>query len=179
MKIESTGKNCILARLSEKELSLFELTYDKLDYSDERVRAFLQDILNEACLETGRPLNLSKKLQIEVIPDKNGGCLIRFSDSSEENAEAFFEAESADQLLDLAKACRGSSAFGEKSRLYSLSGRFRLAVRGLTQDERLFVSEFLTALESSPLTAARTEEQWECVIPENALKILGGRRAQG
>lgn len=175
MKIEATDKNCILARLSGEDLDLLELTYDELDYANEKARKALRHILDMASEQTGSALNRAKKLKIDVLPDFLGGCLIMFSSPDSEKSEAcFFLTESIDSLLDLAKAAKSLNITAPQSALYKAGESYRLEVRGVSESLKHLLNEFLLTQHCGGECLKGTAQAWECIIEKDALKILGG-----
>ena len=54
MKIDAIDEKSILVELSKEDLSKSEITYEELDYANERTRKLVQRILETIRLETGK-----------------------------------------------------------------------------------------------------------------------------
>ncbi|MCM1544131.1 MAG: adaptor protein MecA [Ruminococcus sp.] len=179
MKFESTCQNCILAELSTEDLKLFKLTYDEIDYSDERVRDTLRMILDEASEETGVMLNRENEIRIDVMPDLIGGCLIIFSknesnESEMHNGKQIYETDDFNNILDLAVMLKKSDFLAPDCALYRNEDDFRLIVESCNEKSRLILGEYLNKIEDEILSEERTKEYWSCLIEKDALKILCG-----
>lgn len=174
MKFETTD-NCILARLSTEDMALYELTCDDLRFANEKSRAVISRILDEAANEIKNSLDDVKKMKIEVLPDCSGGCLIMFLPCCEDEDEtAVYETESIDALLDLAFVLKAENTVPEISDLYEKDGLYRLTVKGASERAGYMLGEYLTQIDADGLTQARLREAFRCIAEKNALKILGG-----
>lgn len=175
MKIETTDNNCILARLSARELESFELTCDELNSSNERAREVLKIILDEVQTETGNRLDHTNRLKVEVLPDCSGGCLVMFLPLNEEYSEtSVFETADADALLDLILALRKEESFGTASALFEKDGVYRLTVSGAGERLSRILKEYLAPVFSDEIEHERTGEAFRCLMKEHALEILCG-----
>ena len=175
MKIETTDNNCILARLSARELESFELTCDELRSSSERAREVLKKILDEVQTETGSLPERANRLNVEVLPDCSGGCLIMFLPMNEECSEtSIFETADADALLDLILALRKEKNFRTASALFEKDGIYRLTVRGASERLNRLLKEYLAPVFSDGMEHERTDEAFRCLMKDHALEILCG-----
>lgn len=178
MKFESTCKNCILAELSNEDLELLKLSYDELDYSDERVRTTLRQILDEASAETGIMLNHENEIRIDVMPDLIGGCLIIFSKNDEiidtKSKVMIFETDDFNNILDFVSILKNTAYSAGESSLHQSQNSYRLIVKNCDDKLPLILSEYMSSVDYDALTEQRTWEYWTCLVEKDALKILCG-----
>lgn len=179
MKFESTCENCILAELSNEDLELLRLTYEEIDYSDERVRDTLRFILDEASAETGIMLNRENEIRIDVMPDLIGGCLIIFSKDSNDEPEMksgamIWDTDDFDNIIDAARALKSVGCADSDCALYKSDSEFRLILKSCDEKAKFILSEYLNQAEDESLIEEKTQEYWRCLIEKDALKVLCG-----
>lgn len=179
MRFESTCENCILAELSNEDLELLKLTYDELDYSNERVRDTLKYILDEASAETGIMLSSENEIRIDVMPDLIGGCLIIFSKEKEnittESETVVYESFGFNNILDCARTLKAAQCKISESALYQKEDKFRLIINGCSEKAEIILNEYLDQSECNEIEEQRTKEYWKCLIASDALKVLCGQ----
>ena len=83
MKIDIATEKSILVELSKEDMSFYDITYEELDYSNIPTRKIIFEIIEQIKEETGKTFDFTDNLQIDVMPDSIGGCLIIFTDCTE------------------------------------------------------------------------------------------------
>jgi len=176
MKIDAIDENSILVELSKEDLLKSEVTYEQLDYANEETRRLVRLVLEKVRLETGRMISDGASLEVDVMPDSFGGCLMIFKEKERPKAEekssfAFFTEEIND-LIDLARRFKKENTVLEKSELYRLEKTFVLFAAGLSSAQNVTVSEYLEPLNLTESKTLRIKEMGECLIKSCALKVL-------
>lgn len=182
MDFKKTNEKCILAFLTDDDMTSFGLTYDELDYCNEKTRSALKYILKKAKDETD--FSFCSRLRIDVMPGENDGCMILFSDIEgiEEavyrEEQIVFECDNFNAAVDCAKVLSSLEIAVPESSFYEGHDIFRLIVAGADDRTISLIGEFMDILQSDESEAARTEETMRCLIEKDALKILCGKRSK-
>lgn len=79
MKIESPNASKIIVELSDEDMTMLDITYEELDYSNIDTRRVIWTILAKARKLLGRDIDPSGKMTIETLPCAKGGCIILFT----------------------------------------------------------------------------------------------------
>lgn len=177
MKIDAIDEKSILVELSKEDLSKSEITYEELDYANERTRKLVQRILETIRLETGKTVFENGSLEVEVMPDSFGGCLMIFKNKNgEKNAKedktSVFFSENINNFIDCARALGKTEEQCKSGKLFSFDGTYFLLLSGLSERKRSVLSEYL---EETALTQARLAfllEYGKCLIEKDALFVL-------
>lgn len=174
MKINLLDEKSVLVELSEEDLSKNEMTYEQLDYSNHKTRAFVEKVLESVRAETGNNVFASRSLEVDVMPSSSGGCLMVFTEAEPSGEANFFSAESMDAFLDFARAlssvkktCRSNLFEGE-------DGRYFLELENPETAERTLALEFLEPVELSSFERRAFAEHAKCVLEGCALEALSG-----
>ena len=168
MDIQPIGNNKFIVGLSCDDLKNLDITYDMMDYSDIETRRVIWTILDKVRTSTGRDIDPSGNLIIEVSPDSSGGCVLIFTVPfsqadigtviSKNNSTQIFEFESADCLLDVIGAI---GRMPDKSRFFTDGHRFRIEIPSLcTVCYRHIIEEFGRFIGNDKMSVALTHEHW-------------------
>ena len=177
MKIDAIDEKSVLVELSKEDLSKSEITYEELDYANERTRTFVRKILETIRLETGRMVFESGSLEVEVMPDSFGGCLMIFkekkeSDFAEEDKTSVFFSENINDLIDCARVLKGLEAQVESAALYCADGTFFLLLSVCSSKKRSVLSEYLEEAAFTEERLCFLKEYGKCLIERDALAVL-------
>lgn len=118
--------------LSGTDLSELGITYDELDYSKERTRNVVHELLHRIGAEN--EFDPSDKMLIEIFPRADDGCTMYFTSMHQSSLAvrrrhsrsevSVWEFAGADELMDALNCYGNISAI--KYGLYELNGRYRL-----------------------------------------------------
>ncbi|MGN1418657.1 MAG: adaptor protein MecA [Acutalibacteraceae bacterium] len=180
MEFEKNGDNCIFAQVSSDELLQLGLTYEDLDYAEEKTRLALKYILTKAQYAVHDKHSFKNKIRIDVMPCVSDGCVIIFTDlasaSKEEQGEtptAVFQCESYDNLADCSKVLSSLNLKAEQSSLYLDDDGYCLIVRAQEKILRI-IGEYTDKIAADENTTERIGEFMQCIIETDALEILCG-----
>ena len=182
MDFKKTNEKCILAFLTDDDMTSFGLTYDELDYCNEKTRSALKYILKKAKDETD--FSFCSRLRIDVMPGENDGCMILFSDAREieesENQEEqiIFECDNFNNAVDCAAVLSSLEIAVPESSFYAENDIFRLIVARADDKTISLICEFMDICQSDESEVVRTKETMRCLIEKDALKILCGKRSK-
>lgn len=182
MEFELTEKNCIIAVLSSQDLYSMGLCYNDIDYSNEKTRIALGDILSKGKMYMGDAEGFLKKIRIDVLPREDNGCVIFFTDLEKDsedtppNINVFFSSKSFDSVLDLAKALNGISCREHESSLYKGGETYYLRVQNPSDAALSVCAEFMLICPNEGLLFERIKEISVCLIKSDALKVLCSER---
>lgn len=177
MKIFCTSEEVMLIEFTKDELEACHLTYEKLDKSPRESKNAICKIITETQKLSGESIKISEKTKVDILPDGEGGCLIVLNSKNEkEKFEKLkiYESSSLDPIFDFAKHIGKESV---KSSLFKKDNIFRL-VLSAPKAVHLKCREFLDLAAQGEKDSRKTSESYECLIAENALKILGGFTAK-
>ncbi len=177
MKIDAIDEKSILVELSKEDLLKNKITYEQLDYSNEETRKLVRLVLEKVRLETGRMVNDIGSLEVDVMPDSFGGCLMIFkeketSQCKKEETEAVFITEEINDIIDLARRLKKEKAMIEKTELYRFEKTLVLFIGEVSDAQYAAVSEYLEPLIINEMKAQSIKEACECLIKSCALKTL-------
>ncbi len=185
MRIDAPGEDTIIVELTSKDMNELDITYEKMDYSNIETRRVIWTLLDRAGHILGREIDPSGQLQIEAIPDKNGGCVLFINvhaqpayvcrAAKKERKMSVLESDGIDAMLDFARAvCECDDV--QNSQLYENHGRYRLIMPSHPTLERI-ASEYFITRQNSGVERERTCEHWHCIADKNALNVLAGKRS--
>ncbi len=185
MKISLVSDTITVIELSPEEMSQYDFTFEKSDYSSPHTRKILWSIIDDASRITGKTVEISKGLEIDFLPDIKGGGLLIISEGDEEHTAektqrltySVFQSESIDNILDFAKCAYPLLKF-ESSSLYYSKDTYRLSVNSPPDGLVFLAKEFSLENINSPHSLESTKEGFRCLIAENALEILSGSTSE-
>lgn len=174
MKIDAIDEKSILVELSKEDLLKNEVTYELLDYSNEETRRLVRSVLEKIRLETGRTVSDIGSLEVDVMPDSFGGCLMIFreSESPETEKVSVFVTEEINDLIDFARRLKAENAMIEKTELYRFERTFVLFAEKVSAAQHAVACEYLEPLFLSEAKALSIKEACECLLKSSALKTL-------
>ncbi len=179
MDFKMTNEKSVLAFLTKDDMTAYGLTYEELDYCNEKSRVVLKEILSAAKTETA--FENCSRLRIDVMPGESDGCMILFTDLEESESKNrtqeknLFESESFDDILDCAATLGMLEMTAPESALFGDENGCRLIVRGANERVLSLIGEYLSLCISDETEIARTKETMKCLIEKNALEILCGK----
>ena len=182
MDFKKTNEKCVLANLTGEDMTSFGLTYDEIDYCNEKTRCALKDILSKAQSETG--FESCSRLRIDVMPGEPDGCMILFTDIGGfdeldfSDEQIVFESESFNNIADCAAVLSSLEITVAQSSLYGNENAFRLIVKGADERTISLICEYTQLCRSDSISVARTKEAMNCLIENNALEVLCGKIAK-
>ncbi len=180
VKISCVSETVTVIELSPMEMEKYDFNIEKSDYSSPHTRKALWSIIDEASKITGKNVEVNQGLEIDLLPDIKGGCLLIISQGtpktkyllSDKNS-CIYESRDINSFLDFAKAVKNLKGSAESS-FYYYDGVYRLLLDSPEKSVSIIAKEFsLTALDYIRF-ADKTREAFNCLIESDALKILGG-----
>ena len=184
MKITSPSEDRIIVDLSPQDMTELEITYEALDYSAIETRRVIWTLLDAAGKKLGRDIDPTKRMIIEAMPRRNGGCTLVFTvieglcgdrkpllKKLSENLVCEFG-----NLDDLYRAAQSVTAKGKKteSSLYSNGGKYILLLNSPLEPDilRCRLNEFGRCEICEKLEADYIKEHWQLLASGNALELL-------
>ncbi len=174
MKISCTSAEVMIIEFTKDELSGCHLTYEILREYSAKSKAAICRIIEETQKISGKSIKVSPETRVDILPDGEGGCIIVLNSRQETGSftsTAVYESDTMDAILDFASLAGMEE--GVKSSLFEKDGTYRLLMDGEKKIQN-FCSEFLYRCEDTDRTLTETEIYYNCLIPANALKVLGG-----
>ena len=177
MKIDAFDEKSILVELSKDDLSKSEITYEQLDYSNEKTRNLVRSVLEKIRLETGRCVSDCASLEVDVMPDSFGGCLMIFKEKKQNRTEkseetSAFKTNEINSLIDFSRRIKNEKSKIEKAELYALDGMFFLLAKKLTKEQKAVAAEYLKPLFLSEAKLLSIKEAGKCLIESRAIEVL-------
>lgn len=180
MKISCVSDTVTVIELSPIEMEKYDFNIEKSDYSSPHTRRVLWSIIDEASKITGKSVEVNQGLEIDLLPDIKGGCLMIISQGApktkyllSDKEACIYESNDINSFLDFAKAVKNLGTPAESS-FYYFDGNYRLIADSAVRALDILSKEFsLTKLDYIK-TADKTREAFNCLIESDALKILGG-----
>ena len=177
MKIDLASAHQILVELNREDLQLFDLTVEQLDPFSENTRRILQQILRTIAQETGSEYQLRQYSNVDVLPDKVGGCLLIISDCEKRQTQMqtvrCFFADEIDDLIDLSRAVCKDCEDPRITLLQTPQGFLLLSPRLSVPCRRLF-AEFLQPMRIDEDTLALLQERCSVLLRDAPLSVLSG-----
>ena len=184
MKISQVSDTITVIELSPEEMSQYDFTFEKSNYSSPHTRRILWSIIDDASRITGKTVEISKGLEIDFLPDVKGGGLLIISEGEDENIKghflpgvSIFQSDCLDNIFDFAR-CITPLADVSSSSLYCLDGIYRLRIESQTNTLYFAAREFALTDITSPYCTQSTEEGFMLLIKDNALEILSGTASE-
>ncbi len=164
----------MIIELTKDELEACCLTYEKLNSQLSQSKKTVCRIISEIQKISGESMSISEKTRVDILPDGEGGCLIILNSRSIKDGEErlqIYESDSIDNLLDFAK--QTGKIRDIRSSLFENGHCYRLILEA-EREVHLKCREFLQKAGAGEAGREATKEGFDCIIEENALKILGG-----
>ncbi len=185
MKVVILNDYRVEALLSAGELDGYGISYEEIDYKNIETRRFLWSIAGDITAQSGVRVPLSGKILIEVIKDGNDIYRICFSSlgsplCDEKSVKQLVKAQSSPfiaEFSDIEYVLKSLPRLNIKynGSLFEKDGKYRMIFEGYPADrEEIFsaICEFTEHIDFSRLEIAKCRENWNCIIPENAVKKL-------
>lgn len=184
MKISLVSDTITVIELSPEEMTQYDFTFEKSDYSSPHTRRVLWSIIDDASRITGKTVQVSKGLEIDFLPDVKGGGLLIICEGEDENIKAhklphmnIFQSSDINSVLDFAKAA-SSHLDADSSSLYFSSGIYRLLIHSSKSAFYFLALEYELEDVTEAYCLESTKELWQCLIEESALEILSGTASE-
>ncbi len=184
MKISLVSDTITVIELSPEEMTQYDFTFEKSDYSSPHTRRVLWSIIDDAARITGKTVEVSKGLEIDFLPDIKGGGLLIICEGEYENIKAhklphisIFQSSDINRILDFARTASGLLS-ADSSSLFSQNGIYRLCIHSGKSAFYFLAKEFCLEDMTSPYGFESTKECWQCLIEENALEVLSGTASE-
>ena len=184
MKISCVSETVTVIELSPGEMEKYDFNIEKSDYSSPHTRRVLWSIIDEASKITGKNVEVNQGLEIDLLPDIKGGCLLIISQGTPKtkyllsDKDAYiYESRDINSFLDFAKAVKHLEGPAESS-FYYCDGIYRLIIDSTPKALHVMAKEFSLACLDYIKMADKTREAFNCLIESDALKILGGLASQ-
>jgi len=174
MKISCTSAEVMIIEFTKDELEGCHITYERLREYSAKSKAAICRIIEETQKISGESIKVSPETKVDILPDGEGGCIIVLNSRQEKStfeSMKIYESDTIDTLLDFASLTGREE--GIKSSLFEKDGSYRLLIDGEKKIHSL-CSEFFCLCDDTDSTLNETEIFYNCLIPEKALKILGG-----
>lgn len=175
MNIHSAGKNRIIVELSKKDMLDLDITYEEMDYSKIETRRVIWTILEKVRDSTGRDVDPTGNLLIEVTADSQGGCVLCFTVGEKKRTfdyrqplrltkttdSMIYEFENENDLLDMIYTV-GRNNFENANKIFKNKNRFRIVLSKLpcSRDKKI-IEEYGTYVGRDELSLAYTAEYWD------------------
>ena len=180
MKISCVSETVTVIELSPVEMKKYDFNIEKSDYSSPHTRRVLWSIIDEASKITGKNVEVNQGLEIDLLPDIKGGCLLIISQSTpktkyllSDKDSYIYESRDINSFLDFAKAVKNLESPAESS-FYYYDGVYRLLLDSPVKALCIMAKEFSLSELDYIGFADKTREAFNCLIESDALKILGG-----
>lgn len=181
MNILNIKENCLVITLSRKDLDIFGLTYETLDYSSDKTKALIRLVLDKAADLPNTEKYTGRGMLIEALPDTDGGCLMFFTFTNQYGEKQLIASDEITLIAespDIELICRLACAVNKMnaavySSLFRRNEKYRLMISapsGSAPALDAVVGEF--ALPVPKTEKARTQEYWKELISENAVDTL-------
>lgn len=188
MKIQKLDEKTVRVLLSAADLQQFQITYEQMNYSDEKTKQAILMIVRQIKSQTGLPVE-SVRLFIEAFPDEKNGCIlyVNLIESSDEKKMFRCERTSFDTPIGLefdnidilTDACTSLlHEFGHlitKSALYLYEGKYRLLLYTYCKMEKKIISlleEYGTYLGKGSVLCAFIQEHSNAIASEHAVETI-------
>jgi len=175
MKIDLVSAHQILVELDAADLGAFRLTVEQLGAPNKNTRLILQKILAAASDESGCTYRLRQYSNVDVLPDKVGGCLLILSDYEKRRTRQrlCFSCESFNALVDLARAF-GANGDALSVTLLKTNNGFLLLTPEIPDGKNRLFLEYLQPATLSDAVVAVLRERSEALLDNRPLSVLGG-----
>lgn len=76
MNIHQNKDNRVIIELTKADMTTYKISYDNMDYNDDKTRELLNDLIFLAEKQLDRDFSEFNKMVIDVMPEDGGGCII-------------------------------------------------------------------------------------------------------
>lgn len=167
MKLHKASGRCLLAALSREDLSEYRLSFDDLNPENERTAAVIRTILQQAKHTFGFALPAPSTLCIDVLPEKDGGCVFLFTAQKKrfrvlrESRTICFYTKNVNAFLDILARLHVAPLCACAPKLYRCTDGFAAlfsfkSTEDASRAQRL-LSEFGTVMPAAAATAFLAE----------------------
>ena len=185
MVIEIISSNTIKIILNENDMSLYDISFDKLDRSNPETKRLLIDLIDNIKDEKNIDLS-SERLFVEAFPKDDGGCLLYLSilnsnvkvtpEKSSLYNTLICKIDSPEVLLSVtSKIYEMFNHILHNSELYYSDGTYQLILQIFKKaDKKLktILSEFCQISGNGEIEASAIREHYTCIFPINAIEEI-------
>ncbi len=185
MVIEIISSNTIKIILNENDMSLYDISFDKLDRSNPETKRLLIDLIDNIKDEKNIDLS-SERLFVEAFPKDDGGCLLYLSilnsnvkvtpEKSSLYNTLICKIESPEVLLAVTtKIYEMFNHILHNSELYYSDGTYQLILQIFKKaDKKLktILGEFCQISGNGEIEASAIREHYTCIFPINAIEEI-------
>lgn len=185
MLIEIISSSTIKISLDENDMSLYDISFEKLDRASPKTKRLIIDLIQNIRDETSIDLS-SEKLFVEAFPKDDGGCLLYLSmlnsnlkpstDNSSLYSSVICILESPDQLIEIsAQIFNIYNHILHNSELYFFDDKYFLILHTFKKaDKKLksFLNEFCEVVGSGEICCSIVREYNICIFPINAIEEI-------
>lgn len=185
MVIEIISSNTIKIILNENDMSLYDISFDKLDRSNPETKRLLIDLIDSVRVEKNIDLS-SERLFVEAFPKDDGGCLLYLSilnsnvkvtpEKSSLYNTLICKIDSPEVLLAVtSKVYEMFNHILHNSELYYCDGTYQLILHIFKRaDKKLktFLGEFCQVSSNGEIEASAIREHYTCIFPINAIEEI-------
>ncbi|MFA5658089.1 MAG: adaptor protein MecA [Oscillospiraceae bacterium] len=185
MTIEVISSSTIKIVMDEDDMSLYDVSFDKLDRSCPKTKRLLIDLIENIKEETNIDLS-SERLFVEAFPKEDGGCLLYLSmlnsslkapaDKNNLYSSAVCRLSTTDELIELsAQLFNMYSHILHNSELYYGDEKYYLILHTFKKADkklRTFLNEFCEITGSGEVDCSSVREYNRCISPLNAIEEI-------
>ncbi len=185
MVIEIISSNTIKIILNENDMSLYDISFDKLDRSNPETKRLLIDLIDNIKDEKNIDLS-SERLFVEAFPKDDGGCLLYLSilnsnvkvtpEKSSLYITLICKIDSPEVLLEVtSKIYEMFNHILHNSELYYSDGTYQLILQIFKKADkklRTILGEFCQISGNSEIEASVIREHYTCIFPINAIEEI-------
>ncbi len=185
MVIETISSNTIKIILNENDMSLYDISFDKLDRSNPETKRLLIDLIDNIKDEKNIDLS-SERLFVEAFPKDDGGCLLYLSilnsnvkvtpEKSSLYNTLICKIDSPEVLLSVtSKIYEMFNHILHNSELYYSDGTYQLILQIFKKaDKKLktILGEFCQISGNGEIEASAIREHYTCIFPINAIEEI-------
>lgn len=185
MVIEIISSNTIKIILNENDMSLYDISFDKLDRSNPETKRLLIDLIDNIKDEKNIDLS-SERLFVEAFPKDDGGCLLYLSilnsnvkvtpEKSSLYNTLICKIDSPEVLLSVtSKIYEMFNHILHNSELYYSDGTYQLILQIFKKaDKKLktILGEFCQISGNGEIEASAIREHYTCIFPINAIEEI-------
>ncbi len=183
MNIEKINSEKLLISLCDKELEEYNLTYEGLNFSDNRSKRVIEELLIRAESKTGMKLN-GKKLMIEAMKYDHGCILLVtvvkhrkrkiYSIKSRSNSYAFRFTCAEELLSCIEQLYRANERNKKSSILFDNHNYYLLLGNSIPSDCFMRITgEYANSVQKGKITCSALKEKCSVLAAENALETVG------
>ncbi|NMP37592.1 MAG: adaptor protein MecA [Clostridiales bacterium] len=181
MKIKAQNDYRIMVELSDEDMTMLDITYEEMDYSNIETRRVIWTLLDEARRVLGKDINPAEKMLIEAVPNPSGdGCILYFTvmpfDDKSSQRKLIMKKESqpvictffdADSVVCLKKILENASDSYTRYELFSDGENYRLLIYPKISETPAIsnlLCEYGETICENAVEAARTREYWKKIL---------------